>query len=302
MTFILQWFDGCDPNSWVEITLLYERDKSRWPLTGWIQIRDLVEKLPVACEWAAKKNPQGYGVFVGYGTRKERKPKPKRGGKTDIAQLPGVWVDLDDHDIERAAETACRANPRPTWIMATGGGVHAGWKFDQPITITDDNRHTWGWTLKGLAESLGADTQTDISKMMRWPSFVNRKPERDSFQVFLFDWDTHDIGGTGQTVDALEFVPYAGLGKPAPPNGHYCGQNNGHFNGHPPPLVRQFLENGAPEGTRNRELFRAVCSLRSTGHEPGHDFVQDVRDKAEALGLPPNEIDNVVRSAYKYGE
>ena len=68
----------------------------------------------------------------------------------------------------------------------------------------------------------------------------------------------------------------------------------------PPALPRRtldYLQRGAPEGTRNAELFDAACQFRDAGHslEPAEE---QLLARALADGLSENEARQTIRSAY----
>ena len=74
-------------------------------------------------------------------------------------------------------------------------------------------------------------------------------------------------------------------------------------NGNAPSLparTREYLAHGAPEGTRNMELFDAACQFRDAGHSQEATEAQLV-DRALADGLTEAEARHTIRSAFTQG-
>jgi hypothetical protein len=126
------------------------------------------------------------------------KDSPKaRGGADHVSAVTTLWVDLDagkDGHASKAlppttddALTIIATLPPPSWVVHTGGGVHAYWRLSRPLIIDDaDSRAdaealTGGWNM--LVAQLGAalgwhvDNVGDLSRVMRLPGSHNPKVE-----------------------------------------------------------------------------------------------------------------------------
>jgi hypothetical protein len=295
--FIRQWFTGCQ--GVVEITLLEDQhkdddDRRRRPITVWLNTPALNEE---QIAWLRCKNEQGYGVSVGAATRKARK-EHGRGGKADVYELPGIWCDLD-HGATQIHEAATQLGifkPYPTFIVATGGGVHGWWKFVEPITTPD--AATWENAMRGIAHCLQGDTSVaDVSRIMRLPGFRNKKPDRADFLARFITWEQDEIGGTGQPVDAHVFVPFVGLGAPPPKRWVAPPRPS---NGKRPRLTdraESFLKNGDVPGNRHSSLIHTAYSMRDNGFPQAECFAE-AGSAGTACGLPEKEVEGVIEYVY----
>lgn len=123
----------------------------------------------------------------------------KRGTIENVAVVPGVWADLDFGDKPNLPEAsklknypdrasamkALEAMPaKVSFLLATGGGVHAYWLFDRPFVVTDEasrNRvaavsKAWQGLLKARLLKLGGfgiDSTFDLARILRIPGTVH---------------------------------------------------------------------------------------------------------------------------------
>ena len=111
------------------------------------------------------------------------------GGKEFIAEIPGVWADIDfkDYpDIATAKKAVFGFPLRPSVMLETGGGYHALWRLKEPAgkdEISDIEK-----ILKGIAHHLGADQQaTDASRILRLPETANHKYEHKPAVKVVWD-------------------------------------------------------------------------------------------------------------------
>jgi RecA-family ATPase len=63
-----------------------------------------------------------------------------------------------------------------------------------------------------------------------------------------------------------------------------------------PPRTKDFISNGAPEGTRNQEVFNAACQMRDAGISEQAAII----DLVPASGLGESEAIATIRSAYRH--
>jgi hypothetical protein len=78
-------------------------------------------------------NRLGWGAFVAVGLRRHGLTRYQRGTERDLVALPAVFVDLDDPSSD-ALRRLRGLRPTPSCITFTGGGYHAYWWLDQPLT------------------------------------------------------------------------------------------------------------------------------------------------------------------------
>jgi hypothetical protein len=117
-------------------------------------------------------NALGWGAFVSIGLRRAGLSRWQRGGAADVVALPALFVDVD-HPSEATRQALEQFDPTPSALIFTGGGYHAYWWMDPPMTdlkLADR-------LLKGLATWLSGD-RLGVAGMLRLPTSQNTKPSR----------------------------------------------------------------------------------------------------------------------------
>lgn len=107
--------------------------------------------------------------------------KSERRAASNVLHVPGLWVDMDFKDYsagEIEAEERLRAFPiQPSFVLLTGNGMHAYWKFVRPMEPSDRVQKI----LKIVTASLGGDSCTDFARLLRVPGTLNCKPMKTAF-------------------------------------------------------------------------------------------------------------------------
>ncbi len=140
-------------------------------------------------------------VWFGVGLRHEKLSGGRRGGDTDVALLPGLWLDIDiagpghadtagrPPTLEAAHALLGMFPLPPTAIIETGGGLHAWWHHPAPIPPDPDLLEKWAgwWARTAEAQGWTIDNVHDAARIMRLPATHNHKhtPPRP---VRLVDW------------------------------------------------------------------------------------------------------------------
>ncbi len=117
-------------------------------------------------------NAQGWGAYFAVGFRHDGLGRSQRGGKADLAALPALFVDVDRHDRTTLNDLRSLIAP-PSCIVDSGGGFHAYWWLDAPITDFDRAAAL----LQRLRPVCGADV-VSIAHSMRLPGSINTKSGR----------------------------------------------------------------------------------------------------------------------------
>ena len=266
------------------------------PTTGdakafWSKVGDK-RSLTSAFNRATALNAEGYGVYFAPCLRQTKS------GKADAAALlPALWVDLDCDDDLRQREAALNKlhsfNSPPSAVIDSGGGLHAYWLLDEPFTLDEAKRKQAAGILRGLFSALGGDPQyvKSVASVMRLAGSVNTKPERGGVVVTLLELHAER---------RYPFKDFAWL-ESQPQLERIGGMNvvtlngNGH---HPlPPRTEDYLTSGAPEGSRNAELFKAACQLRDAGFSQSEAERQLVQ-RYVADGCSEREALATIKSAY----
>jgi len=168
-TFFNTWFADCE--GFFEIRLFRENRPIHWEF--FTSVKSLSNyDYPADCDCYFSVCPR---------------INPK-GEKRFIRQVPGLWLDIDCGEnghkkkpryatIKEAAKELLKEIPHhPDYVMSTGGGIHAYWKFREPFEITSDaDIERIEGNMKGMAIRLGADYTSDLSRILRIPDTFNNK-------------------------------------------------------------------------------------------------------------------------------
>jgi hypothetical protein len=141
-------------------------------------------------------NQRGWGAYFGVALRQHNRGRWSRGGKSDLASLPALFVDIDDPDI---------ALLRLGWfdlpascILSSGHGYHAYWFLDSPTTdFALADRAT-----RGLAQHLNGDPALTVAQSMRLPGTINTKAGRDAAVCTFFSYHPDRL------YSLSEFTPF----------------------------------------------------------------------------------------------
>ena len=137
--------------------------------------------LLIALRDLLKANEQGWGAFFGVATRQADLGRWRRGGQSDVSELPALFVDLDI-PVAEAMRRLRAHDPPSSCVVASGGGVHAYWFLDQPTSDWDRAAHA----LQHLRQRLGSDRSCD-SQLLRLPGSLNTKPSRHNAPCHLLE-------------------------------------------------------------------------------------------------------------------
>jgi len=288
--FLRALYNGAPDDLYFELRCIH-------PTTGdarsfWSKVGDKRTLTNALNRATALNRESDYGLYFAPCLRAQKQ------GKAEAATLlPALWVDLDC-DNEPARRTAVldklhTFNPLPSTIIDSGGGLHAYWLLAEPVTLDEDNRKQAAGMLRGLFSALGGDPQyvKSVASVMRMPGSINTKPERGGVVVTLIELHP-DRRYPLSDFAWLESQPQAvriGSLNVITLNG------NGH---HPlPERTEEYLVAGAPEGSRNAELFNAACQLRDAGFSQSEAERQLVQ-RYVADGCSEREAQATIRSAY----
>jgi hypothetical protein len=110
---------------------------------------------------------EGCDVFFGVA------PRPGRGTKAEVTEASAGWADLDRKANVRLSTLQKRLDLfplPPTYVVSTGGGLHAYWRLNERCQATDIEQ-----ALKAIRLCLSSDNVTDITRIMRLPFTTNYK-------------------------------------------------------------------------------------------------------------------------------
>jgi len=122
-------------------------------------------------QWLARKNSQGFEVYVGMNALR---PNAQGRTKADIADIRHLYLDLDrDAEASLSSLQARDDTPEPNRVLDTSPGkLQVVWKVE---SFTLDEAES---LQRRLAGEFGADpAATDAARVLRLPGFLNHKYE-----------------------------------------------------------------------------------------------------------------------------
>jgi hypothetical protein len=133
-----------------------------------------------------ESNAKGWGAYVGIAYRKSQLPRYQRGGKEDILALPAIFADVDRDP--NTVLPMLDSVPRPSIIVASGGGTHLYWMLETPTTDIDHAEAI----IRGMALWLKADSSMTGDQIMRLPGSRNTKPQRNNASCEVLQYTSHE--------------------------------------------------------------------------------------------------------------
>jgi len=111
-------------------------------------------------------------VFFGVAARKDR----SSGGLSNCSTIRALFVDLDFKaypSSEAAVAKVAEFKLPPSFLVHTGGGLHAYWLLEHPVTLPSQDFKS---LLRRLAMALGADlSAAEPARILRLPGTLNHK-------------------------------------------------------------------------------------------------------------------------------
>lgn len=159
-------------SSWIALCLI--PPDSHRPEHRFLTVDDLPRFLP----YARYRNAKGWGVYV---TPSTLKTNPRNRRKQSFQdQQSVIYLDCDQ---PQCLEQIKQRYPYPTLVARTSKRRYqVYWRLDQPITVAAQEQ-----LMAAIAIDVGADrAATDVSRVLRLPSFWNRKPNRNNTVDIVF--------------------------------------------------------------------------------------------------------------------
>lgn len=158
----------------------FSKKYQRWEEHGneslWFPVDGDWPAVPAA--WAEQRNVY-FGVHAG-AVRRERWQR------STIATVGAINCVFAEFDVPKQfpSKDAIMAHLGslalyPSAVVDSGGGIHAYWLLDKPLSLDGDNRTAWQRTQYAWVELVGSDDGAkDLARVLRLPGYRNRKPER----------------------------------------------------------------------------------------------------------------------------
>lgn len=259
--FIRYWFERV-PTGFIEMTYIHPETKAIQahfiPVESLPQIPDVPRQ---ALIW----NQRGYGIYFGTTPSDVKPPYHHRRREYQVSIVPGLWCDLDTKAMGIPQVLAMwkllRAQHLPSVVIATGGGLHAYWRFAEPFIVTPENKADVKRTLQAIATAYegGDKSCRDMARVLRLPGTVNTKPGRDNALVSVMRFSPECL----TTYEAMqrEYAPFEPQKElrtvrqlPTVDNAEY------------PKWVKDYIQGGgALDGSRNRRLYTVARALNDLG-------------------------------------
>jgi KaiC/GvpD/RAD55 family RecA-like ATPase len=185
-----------------------------------------------------------------------------------------LFADFDGGvDFEEAMSRIKVAGlPWPTATLESGGGIHAWWRLDQPMTDAD----SWHDRMKAISASLGSDQSIcDWPRIMRLPGFINWKHEQQPYAVL-------------KDIDPTRVYPLARFANQATQTVVVQPKSLSD-------LTRRFLEEGftLPAG-RRQTMFTVACDLAARGWGV-QDATTLIMERMRRVGLRSEDLEDCPR-------
>ena len=232
-----------------------------------------LSEIPDIVEWLHRVNADEQlrvHAYFGANPRKEKGASQAEGVK--LARC--LFADFDGGtDYEDAMSRIKGAGlPWPTAILESGGGIHAWWRLDQPVTDAE----AWHVRMKAIAAALGSDQSIcDWPRIMRLPGFVNWKHEQRPYSV-LKDCDATRVYPlarfSGQAAQTIVVTPKSMSD-----------------------LTRRFLEEGFTLAAGRRQtMFTVACDFAARGWGVA-EATSLIMERMRRVGLRSDDLEDCPR-------
>lgn len=140
-----------------------------------------VDQLARFLAYARFRNAHGWGIYLTPSVLQRGARNRRKSSFHDEQQI--VYLDCD----RRSCLESIRSRfVSPTLVVRTSPGRHqVYWRLQQAVSIAQQER-----LMRAMAQDIGADSAaTDVSRVLRLPSFWNRKPGRSNTVDLVFRRD-----------------------------------------------------------------------------------------------------------------
>lgn len=230
-------------------------------------------EIPDIVDWLERLNADDHQRVHAYFGANPRKA-------SGVSQAEGVklarclFADFDGGVILEDAYARIKSAglPWPTAILESGGGVHAWWRLDQPMTDAE----AWHVRMKAIASALGSDQSVcDWPRIMRLPGFINWKHEQRPLAVL-------------KDCDATRIYPLSRLAKNASQSVVVQPKSMSD-------LTRRFVEEGFTLAAGRRQtMFTVACDLAARGWGVA-EATNLIMSRMRRVGLRQDDLDDCPR-------
>ena len=141
--------------------------------------------MPLVEDHCKRRDGTGRAMYFGVCTRTIGSSS---GARTDLAECPALWAEVDTRKLGLDKETVRKAvvslpHP-PSVVIDSGGGLHFYWLLTEALDVRQgaegaaETEESITAVLKQLAGTMAGDTNVcDLPRIMRLPGSHNSKPE-----------------------------------------------------------------------------------------------------------------------------
>lgn len=174
--------------------------------------------------YAGFKNARGWGIYITPSVMKDYGRNRRKESFLDSQSI--IYLDCD----QRECLDVIKANyPYPTLVAKTSKGRYqVYWRLDEPVSIEKQES-----LMSSMAIDVGADrAATDVSRVLRLPSFWNRKKGREPNTVDVVFTRDHAVSYQ-DLAHRMEIVPLEPHRSPVRGNRGFSGvKGSKRVNGH----------------------------------------------------------------------
>lgn len=279
-----------EPDDIIEFVSMYKRTVHKWA-----SLESILEIVPRMLRANVDEH-----AFFGCNPRTKqaeilarRRDQDRRAGKQpkpvvvaeEVALCRCLCIDIDkslsgDDRVSHAEanQRIADANlPSPTVILSTGGGIHAYWRLDEPIT----DLALWTGHQAALSRLLNCDgTIKNANRIMRLPGFVNVKPKYPDRPVCrTLDLDVRRVYPLFEFPAPIRVAERPKQTGPVQPRSMAK-------------LTRRFLDDGyvpATIASRRATMFTVACDLKARDWSLD-DATEMLMKRMRQVGLDDDDI------------
>jgi hypothetical protein len=194
VTFLTDWWGRSDAE-WAVVSSIMatERESNRtrhWAFSPADQLDTLAgdpSYIEAVSTGSTRERPEPWNAYFSVGLLGRQPEAGRKGGRADVARLPGLWIDLDckpgSFSNEDEALQMLRELPPEVWptsLVATGtGGVHGYWKTDLNLSADEGEKlcEMW-WALLSERSGVHIDKLTNADRVMKLPGTIRWPKKR----------------------------------------------------------------------------------------------------------------------------
>lgn len=155
-------------------------------------------------------------VYYGVGKRGNL----RNGKKKNVVSVPALWADIDINKLSGLGwkwETTVRAfedlpyTLRPSALVNSGGGLHAYWFLDEPVSLEGLSDQDWNdevrrfeTVCKAVQGHMGSDMVWDVSRVLRLPGSFNARAGKAAHIIWCYHWQRASLDALADAIEDFD--------------------------------------------------------------------------------------------------